>query len=444
MPSSNDSGRPAHTGPRLIRQFTALGTSTLIRVMVGFVLFVLIAREWRASLFGEFMYFFAVAALLVQVCEYGFSQQILREVGFRPDAAPVRMGEYFAAKAWLTLLTWVGALVFMLVGGLAATQATAFALLLCAGTLMSFSDFLMSCYRATGRYARESRITLLGNLVYFVLTLAALYSDGGLIGVAAAIAGGRLFHLAVTIVDYRKCMPRWVAASFRPSAVWPVVWRGGAYGLNVALGTAMVNLDTVLISHTLGFVATGEYQAAARFYQGAALLPPVFAGVFLPRMSREVGNPSRFGVLAQKVNLSMLLAGGVVALVFLSGVYWHRWIYPDPSLAVVGQLLPWFGLLALVQFVASAQGIAVTALGGQSTRAMMLVVALILLLVSAPPLMHRFGVAGMVFAVTAAYLLLALAFWLWNARNGVRTSGAWAVSVLSAVMAAALVLNFLG
>lgn len=428
----------------MLRNLVSLGASTLIRALVGFVLFVLIARHWGASLFGEFMYFFAVAALLVQVCEYGFSQQILREVGADPDHAAARMAQYFAAKVWLTLTAWLAAGAFLLSGGIDDLHAMAFILLLAAGTFMSYSDLLMSCFRATGRYSSEARITLFGNVIYLAGALGALYLGGNLVVVAAAFAAGRLIHLIIAASDYRRHMPQWIAPDLRLTQVVPVVWRGGAYGLNVALGTVMINLDSVLIAHTLGFAATGEYQAAARFYQGAALLPPIFAGVFLPSMARAGKDISEVNRLAAKVNLAMLVAGIGVAACFVFGPYWYTWIYSDPSLASVGEVLPWFGGLALVAYVASAQGISVTALGGQSMRAAMLVAALVMMLVSAGPLMAQFGVAGMVIALTLAYALLSISFWIWNSRQGILTGKAWGLSFMSIALVSVLIVKFLG
>lgn len=326
----------------MIKHFAALGLTTFIRLLTGFVLFVLIAREWGATAFGEFMYFFSIAALFVQVCEYGFSQQILRDIGREPTSASKRMGEFFAAKIWLTGLTLVCTSVYVALAGLSMQQMLMLLLLLIAAALMSYSDFMMACFRATGRYGRETVVTGFGNTVYFVFALAALYSDGGAIWVAAAFALGRLLHLLFTLFEYNKSMSRWQQPDFHFPAVLLTIKSGAVYGLNIAVGMLFINLDTIFISHTLGFGATGTYQAAARFYQGAAMLPPIFAGVFLPKIAAAIGDNTKLNQLVAKLNWSMLAVAILVSTFFLSGPYFYGWIYPDPSLAAVGHLLPWF------------------------------------------------------------------------------------------------------
>lgn len=423
----------------MIKHFAALGLTTFIRLLTGFVLFVLIAREWGATAFGEFMYFFSIAALFVQVCEYGFSQQILRDIGREPTSASKRMGEFFAAKIWLTGLTLVCTSVYVALAGLSMQQMLMLLLLLIAAALMSYSDFMMACFRATGRYGRETVVTGFGNTVYFVFALAALYSDGGAIWVAAAFALGRLLHLLFTLFEYNKSMSRWQQPDFHFPAVLLTIKSGAVYGLNIAVGMLFINLDTIFISHTLGFGATGTYQAAARFYQGAAMLPPIFAGVFLPKIAAAIGDNTKLNQLVAKLNWSMLAVAILVSTFFLSGPYFYGWIYPDPSLAAVGHLLPWFGVLIIVSFYASAQGIIVTAYAGHSLRASMLIAAVVLLFATAFPLLNAFGAKGMILSLVLAYLLISISFGFWLQLQGVAARLNALVALIAATLSSALV-----
>lgn len=423
----------------MFKNFAALGLSTGIRLLTGFVLFVLMAREWGAGKFGEFMYLFSIAALLVQACEYGFSQQILRDVGRAPTAAAKHMSEFFSAKAWLTVVAWLAASVFALVSHLDLEKALTLGLLLLAGTLMSYSDFLMACFRAIGRYGNETTVTLRGNLVYFVLVLAALYANTGTLGVAAAFVLGRLIHLSITVLIYRRHIMERQPVDYQPSAAWPVICGGAAYGLNVAAATAFVNLDTVLISHVLGFESAGTYQAAARFYQGAALIPPMFASIFLPKIARASESPDQISALTKTLYWLMLGTGFALAGGFVVASYGFHWIYPDPSLKVVGQLLPWFGLLVLMQFIASAQGITVTALGGQLSRSLMVIGALALMVLAATPLMRIFGVTGMIFALCISYGFLSFSFGTWSERRGIRNRPVLVAAVGTTIIMSTLI-----
>lgn len=441
MRSLTDSGRPEHTGPRLIRQFTVLGTSTLIRLLTGFVLFVLIAREWGAARFGEFMYCFAVAGLLVQVCEYGFSQQILREIGRDPASTRQRMGVFFATKLWLTLFAWLGAGIFALASGLGADAALTLVLLLLSATLMSFCDFLMACFRALGHYGREAAVTLKGNVAYFGLALAALLFGAEGVGVAVAMVLGRILHFFVTVTEFRRHLPGAIDIDLKFRTVWPVMRGGVAYGLDVGVATAFANLDTVLLAILLGYESVGIYQAGARFYQGAALLPSIFAGIFLPRMARAADHPAEFAILTRRLYWSTLAIAVSVCGAFIIGAEGQKWIYPEPSLQGVGDLMPWFGLLVLVRFIAASQGITVTALGGQAVRAKLFLASLALMVLSAFPLVAAFGLPGMILAICLAYAFLSTGFWLWVEQQGVHTRSSLGVAVFASILMATFILK---
>lgn len=403
----------------MIRQFAALGLSTFIRLLTAFVLFVLLAREWGAGQFGEFMYLFSVAALLVLACEYGFSQQILRDIGRDPDSAGQRMAGFLGAKVWLTLGVALAGVVFVVTVDLTIEVALGLALLMLAATMMSYSDCLMACFRALGQYDKEAKVTFWGNLTYFVFAVIALAVDSGASGVALAMTLGRLGHLVLAFLSYRRLVPFGSSIQLSPRKAWYVIRDGMAYGMDVGVATAFVYLDAVLLGIVLNFESVGVYQAGARFYQGAALLPPIFAGVFLPRLARAVGDRAIFESLVRKLYWSSGVTAVLIAIGFSLSVFGVHLIYPDPSLALVGVLMPWFGLLVLIRFIAASQGITVTALGGQMVRAKLFLVALLIMVITSIPLMESHGPKGMIFAMCIAYLILSAGFWVWTERKGV-------------------------
>lgn len=424
----------------MFKNFAALGLSTGIRLLTGFVLFVLMVREWGADKFGEFMYLYSVAAILVLACEYGFSQQILREIGRAPARASVRMGEYFSAKTWLTFIAWALAITYLFVYKLSANQSITLIFLLAAGTLMSYSDFLMACFRATGHFSNETKIALKGNLAYSITVLIAIFLKLDATSVAAAFLVGRSIHFFITYLNYRRVITGGFKFNFRINHSWPTIKKGFPYGLDVAIGTAFISVDTIIISHVLDFESAGKYQAAARFLQGAALIPPIFAGLFIPKMAAlaEEKNKEKLMAIASKLYWLMLAAGTSIAIIFAIGSFEVHWLYPDPSLKVVSKLLPWFGVLVLIRFMSAGQGITMTALGSQAPRAVIFLVALLILIVSAKPLLLKFGELGMIYSFCLSYGFLFLCFWAWTERHGVRCRVVLSTSVLVTLAATLL------
>lgn len=417
----------------MIKSFAALSITTGVRLLTGLVLFVLLAREWSVGQFGQFMYLFSIAALLVLACEFGFTQQILREIGRAPSQARTLMGEYLGAKVWLTLLTACLALGFAWLTDLSANDVAVLSALLLAALFMSYADFLMACFRALGSFGEETKLTVWGNLLFFVLACAALFgvTDTALMSgaVAGAMATARAVQLLMTWRVFKRRVPEPLQPAFDPSSSIATIKKSSAYGADVAVGAAFTNLDTVLIAHTLGAEGVGVYQAIARIYQGMVLLPAILGSLFLPRLSRSLDDAPAFQKNCQQLSLSLLVGGAVAAAFFVWGGPLIALVYNDNLFQRSAELLPWFALFVFVRFVASIHGVVLTALGRQGVRALIYVVALVVMVATAPYLLQHHAESGMVMASTLAYALLGTLFAIAALKNGQRPH-LWKTSAL--------------
>lgn len=402
----------------MIKSFAALSITTGVRLLTGLVLFVLMAREWPAVQFGQFMYLFSVAALLVLACEFGFTQQILKEIGQAPDLAKPLMGRYLGAKLWLTLATTLLALAFAWASALNLSDALQLAMLLAGGVAMSYADFYMACFRALGSFGQEARLTIKGNLIYFALAAAALYAQTGPIGVAAGLLLARLIHLGMAYRLFQQRMHASLPIALHHREVAQTIKASSAYGADVAVGAAFVNIDTILIAHALGAESVAAYQIVARFYQGACLLPPIFGSIFLPKLAHafSAGSKDQTQLMLRKMHYSLLGSGVAGMIAFNLALPLLNSIYPSNITTSPSALMPWFGLLLLVRFVAASQGIAITAAGGQKFRTIVFIGALTLLSLIALPMLRHLGLLGMIASITASYALISLAFWVWNSK----------------------------
>ena len=417
----------------MIKSFAALSITTGVRLLTGLVLFVLLAREWSVGQFGQFMYLFSIAALLVLACEFGFTQQILREIGRAPSQARTLMGEYLGAKVWLTLLTACLAIGFAWVSHLSMHDVAVLSALLLAALFMSYADFLMACFRALGSFGQETKLTVWGNLLFFALACGALFgvADAGLMAVAVAVAmaTARAAQLWMTWRVFKRRVPEPLQPALRPSSSIATIKKSSAYGADVGVSAAFTNLDTVLIAHTLGAEGVGVYQAIARIYQGMVLLPAILGSLFLPRLSRSLEDAPTFQKNCQQLSLSLLVGGAAAAACFLWGGPLIALIYNDSLFQRSAELLPWFALFVFVRFVASIHGVVLTALGRQGVRALIYAAALLVMVATAPYLLQHHGESGMVMASTLAYALLGTLFAIAALKSGQRPH-LWKTSAL--------------
>lgn len=405
----------------MLRNFAALLLSTLMRVLTNMVLFVIMARLWGAESFGQFMYMISAATILTLLCEFGFTQQILKEAGTRQESTHELAGRLINGKFWLTLLTWLVAAVYLVVGGLQSHLILPFILLLASSTVLSFADFFSTFLKAKFFYKEDVKISFWANVVLFCVSMLAVYLwPEQFLPVSIVFLLARCVHLGLAVRQYRRCVSTSIQFPIHFGRALSVIRQNMAYGLDVAVGTAFANIDGLLVTHLLGYAANGVYQGAARFYQGASLLPPLFASLFLPRLARvmEHGETDKVRQLTSMMYISMLGLGLVIlAFFWWSGPLLHL-IYNDSQLRGAADLMPVFGVLVLIRFLAASQGITVTVLNGQKVRGFLFLGSLLLLILLGTLLLPLYGIAGIVFAASLAYLCLSLCFWFWVQKQG--------------------------
>lgn len=407
----------------MFRGFVALLLSTSMRLLTNMVLFILMARAWGAEPFGQFMYLISVSALFTLLCEYGFTQQILKEVGGDPARVDECLGEFITAKFLLTLVSGIGALVYIVAVGLPLTASLTLLLLLAANTILSYADFFLTFLKAKTIYAQETRVTIIGNAILFLLAVVCIFAfTANALIVALAFLGARAIHLFLAVSAYRRFISSVIHIQWRFGRAFQTVKTSFPYGIDVAVGVAFANMDGILVSNTLGYAANGVYQAAARFYQGASLLPPLFAGLFLPQVARAraAGDDPEARRLINNMYYAMVGIGVVALICFFLSKPLIAYLYQSTQLRNASDLMPLFGVLVLVRFVAAAQGITVTVLGGQAIRAGLFTAALAVLLVLGIFLLRQIGLPGIVLASGIAYALLSMAFWMWIDSKGYR------------------------
>ena len=86
----------------MLSGFISLSITMCVRLLVAVVIFLHMASVWNAQAYGEFMYLFSVATLFVMMVDYGFSNQILKEVGGNPKAVQSIMAAFIGIKLWIT------------------------------------------------------------------------------------------------------------------------------------------------------------------------------------------------------------------------------------------------------------------------------------------------------------------------------------------------------
>jgi O-antigen/teichoic acid export membrane protein len=390
-----------------MRNLAFMGASTAIRLVFGLLTFGLMARWLGAADFGRFMAVFAASTLGGLVANFGLATYVLREVGAATaDDALQIMREVLTAKLMLVVVVLAAAAI--LVPWLPTAWHALLGWMVLAQVLDAVTDLLNVGFRATGRYASETRIATASSLLQFALIAGTLATWPTPVAAASAYCAARALVLAMT----------WTGQRAYFGAIKPAGWRSGvvrlrqakAYAADFGLQSLFGQIDSIVILHYFGAAAVGLYQAGMRLFLGGAQAASVLGNVAIPKLSAMPRGGDQFDTAARQVQLAFLAVGLGGACVFASLPASAVARFLGPDFLPLMSLLPWFGLLFVIRFSASSTGVLLTAIGKQTSRARLTAVHWLVAALVAMLVLPSRGLQGWLWALIAANAVLSAGY----------------------------------
>jgi PST family polysaccharide transporter len=284
-----------------------------VRMGVGLVVGVWVARYLGPEQFGLFNYALAFAGLFGSVAVLGLNEIVVRDLVKTPDQAPVTLGTSF----WLHVLgsmlatgLMVGAILW-----LRPDDALTHRMVLLLGLTTLFQSTAVIKYwfeaKVTARYTVwvENGAFLCFALVRVALILA----HAPLIGFLWAV----LFENALVAIGlvwiYRQkrgTLPRWQVSLNRARSLlwdaWPVMLSGLAVML-------YMRIDQIMLGEMLGQRAVGIYSAALRVSEVWYTVPVILVASFFPTIieSKKTSTALYAERLGRLLDLMVVIALGI-------------------------------------------------------------------------------------------------------------------------------------
>lgn len=396
-----------------------MALSTALRLLTGVVVFIVMARTWGPEKFGSFMYAFTVTSLIGLVVDYGFGQQLMREIGHNRNNTRESMAGVLAAKLMLTGGVAVLCAIAFMTPWVQFQSAGLFWILLATCVLASFAETYSCVFRGLGQYHEETIIAAWVNFLHFGVVLALLWMGFGVIAIALVFLASRLLFLLMSWRTYERIAPSNHEAEMAWLAKGLNNLRGGLpFAAEAGFTNFQSQADTLIVHYFLGPVAVGVHQAGLRLMQGANTFAQVLSNVYLPPMAKQRGDASGLKHLANKLFLQMLMLGVASLAVFGFGASVITHTLYGEKFQQLTALMPWFGVLLLLRYIAASHGVTLSAVGLQSTRVAAISTALVALFLSAYFLLPRFELLGMLCASIIAIICLYFVYAMTLVRRG--------------------------
>ncbi len=396
-----------------------MSISSVAKLLSGFFLFVALARLLGPGDFGTLMYTFSMASLSVLLVDYGFSTQILKEVGARPDRVKEIMGEFLIAKLFLAALLIVISIFASEIIGMELVNRRLYQLMIFAAICRSFGDFLNVAFRGLGCFDKETKTVSIGLVIHFCIVITATLLTRNLLLIAFGFIMSRIIYLFISWRAYHCVTGGFLYPHGMSMTTIPKTLREGApFAADVGLVTSFKNIDIILVNYFLGPTAVGIYKAGMNLVRGLESFAQILANVYLPLLSKSMTMRSEIKVLTRRFNIQVISIGAVCALLLVFGGRWITAILYGNQFSELSALWTYFSLFVLFRFIAVTQGVLLTANGLQHMRVRSLAIVFFIFVLISPAVMSFIGLSGMILSqLVVVTLLMMLYVFILRARN---------------------------
>jgi len=399
------------------KNFLLTAISVLSRLSTSFLLFILFARFWGPVDYGTFAYVFSITALSVLVIEFGLQNYLLREISFKPDSATLLICD----SLWLKIVFMPLYLILTLLIFNIHTDENILPLavpLIIATSVLSFADFFIAPLRAFDRYDLETYTVIFNNLLQLFVLVVYLFYGAGPVEIAWALVVTRIIQLIISIsivkvvineINFKYPGFQKIKDSFLNSL---------HYGLDGFITTLWTQMDIILVRYIFGAHLLGLYSAGQRTIQAASALAPIIGNVMVPKLTTSShGSKKNWKSNKRTCILIMAISGLVLSLplIFLNELLVLQ-LFGSDYLGLV-ELLPYFGILVFVRFLASAFGILLTGAGMQSHRVGIQLLGLFLFVVSSCVVFYyELSISYFIASLIACFLVIGFGY-MWKLRK---------------------------
>jgi len=383
----------------------------LLRLAVGLVLGVLIARQLGPHDFGSLSYATAFVSLFTALAALGLDPVVVRELATTPDSRHSVLGTALILKLVGALLAYAGVLIAIAHMPKIDPATGILVAIVGSGLVLHVLDALDLWFQAQSR----SRSTVIARGIAFVvasaLKVSFLLSDAGLLAFAWASVCELALGALALVVAYRVAGERLHA--LRPTCIlarrllhesWPLAISG-------LLVLVTMQADRILLGHLASVREVGVYGVAGQFSMVWYMVPMIVGTSIAPALARaRLSDAAVYAAILRRVYTLMTVVSVAVACMvsllatpLIDLLFGHAYAGAAPVLAlhVWGAVFVFHVSIRTRALVVEHRQRLVTAMA-----AMTCLVSIALNLVLIP----RFGALGAAYASVIAWSCCAVVF----------------------------------
>jgi O-antigen/teichoic acid export membrane protein len=394
-----------------------MAASTGLRLASGLLVFVFLARQLGVEAFGQRMIGMAVAGIVAMPCNYGLTFFLLNRGPRCDDGGFETLERLLGLKLILFLICL--AIMVPVLSFMPVLPAVAFELLVM-HVAESFTELLCVRMRVIGSFGKETKFVSAQACIQFFVVFIFALAFANPVGIAGGFMASRLIGLVVALFYLRPLhsaipVPKIAGAK-------DLLREARPFFLDFSSQSALTQLDSVLLGYYSSGLAVGLYQAGMKLIQGVSQAISIMVNVALPKLAVM---SERQQITRQVVTSTMGLFAATGLILAAPFYFFPTWLASTAfgsSFAGLGPILAWMALFLVVRFTAAASGMLLVALNEQGSRATVMAIAVVILVLASSIFMPRYGAVGAVFSMLAAYTFILISLSTIMLRKSVKNT----------------------
>lgn len=393
----------------ILKNLSLMTINTGVRLTLGVITLSITARYLGIEQFGILMYWMAIAGLLAVISNFGLGTYLLREIGKSPEKTIRTMSESLTAKLILSFLVIIAALVLTNIQN--TNEKLIFLIMLMSIVIEGYTEFFCIGFRARNRFDIDTKVVIIGAIINTsVVSMTALLSPTVLSVVIAYLISRTIVTLFAYIILSRELG---LLTLCDLNTGWKNIKLNFSYAVDAVMGALFGQVDSIVIGYFLGTSAVGLYQAGMRLFMSAAQSGVILQNVFLPKVAAGFSKGKETYIEQSNFLILAYFATGclVCLMFFIAGPWVVEFIY-GPSYESLKTLMPWFGFLFMLRFIAGAYGALLTAQGMQFYRSQVALLQWIIVGIFAVILVPIYDTIGWIMALLIGTLSLGVLYYV--------------------------------
>lgn len=264
---------------------------------------------------GAYAFAFAFTDLLQQFSDFGIPTYLMREIARNKAKTSSYISDTLGVRISILPLIAVALLAAVFLLQAKSVETRIILALATGGMAFNFlTDPLRSVYLAYEKNAYYSALNIFERLIFTLGGLALLLTGHGLIPVVSLYFFAAAVSFLANCYMVRKRFAKF-GVNFSIVGSISIIKPSAPFWLTNILRTVYLRADTIILSATKGFAATGWYNAAYRLTEALTLVPLVVVTATFPAMSQfHVQSRETLKVLYEKTFYYLLMAAIPVAV----------------------------------------------------------------------------------------------------------------------------------